>query len=75
MNNKDKIKAMIQQGSNTTNFSFNNPGYSTNPYFGASSFYGDACNPYEYKFDYIRRENVWFVPRYNKAISHQTMIR
>jgi hypothetical protein len=74
MNNKEKIRQMVQQGSNTTNFSYTNPGYSCDPYFGASSFYGDQCRQYNYKFDYIRKDNVWFIPRYNKALGRQTML-
>ncbi len=74
MNNKEKIKAMIEQGSNTSSFSHYDPGYTTNPYFGASSFYGDQCRQFEWKFDYIRKEHTWFIPRSNKAIGRQDMI-
>jgi hypothetical protein len=74
MNRKDKIKAMIEQGSNTTNFSHYDPGYSTDPYFGASSFYGDQCRLYEFKFDMIRKEHTWFIPRSSKAIGRQEML-
>ena len=74
MNNKEKLVAMIQQGSNTSDFTYYNSGYSTNPYFGASSFYGEQCRIFEPKYDLVRKEHIWFMPRSMKALGRQTMI-
>ncbi len=74
MNNKEKLKSIIQQGSNTTATStFYNPGYDCNPYFGASSFYGEQSRLYEPRYDMIKKEHTWFIPRQFKAIGRQLM--
>jgi|LauGreDrversion4_2_1035121.scaffolds.fasta_scaffold1929031_2 hypothetical protein len=75
MNNKEKLRAQIAQGgSNTAHKSFYTPPYETNPYFGASSFYGDQCRVWEWKGDFSKTEFNWFIHSRYKAIGRQLML-
>ncbi len=75
MNNKDKLRAQIKQGSsNTSHKSFYTPPYETNPYFGASSFYGEQSRVWEWKGDFMKNEFNYFIPFKFKSIGRQLML-
>lgn len=71
---KEKIANMIKLNSNTTSDRFFSPGYECNPYFGASSFYGEQSRLFNYKLDGWRRDAVYFVPAKYKAIGRQLQL-
>jgi hypothetical protein len=73
MNNKQKIKQTIEQGASTSNFTFSNPGFPCNPYFGASTFYGEQSRLWQPSFDGYHREKNFFINRAYKAIGRQLM--
>lgn len=75
MNRKEKLKAQFQNGSNeTSHIAYFTPKFSTNPYFGASSFYGEQSRTYEPKTDFLKNEFIGFIPRRFKAIGRQLML-
>lgn len=71
--NKQKIAAMIKMNSNNLSETYYNPGYPFNPYFGASSFYGEQSRLFEHNVDLWHRDRVYFLPSYFKAIGRQLM--
>ncbi len=71
--NKTKISQMINVNSNTTSERFYNPGYSWDPYFGASTFYGDQSRLHEFNYDGTHRDRPYFIHSMYKAIGRQFM--
>ena len=68
---QSRVRASILGGANTTNFASYNPGYRTDVYMGASSFYGDQSRLWEFSWDGFHRERNWFIPAKFKAIGRQ----
>lgn len=73
MTNKQKIQLSISQGAQTSNFTYSNPGYPCNPYFGASTFYGEQSRLFEPNYDGFHREKNFFLNRAYKSIGRQLM--
>jgi hypothetical protein len=70
---KEKIANMINLNANTTSEKFYNPGYQTNPYFGASTFYGEQSRLFEHNLDAWHKDPSHFLPSSFKAIGRQLM--
>ena len=75
MNRKEKLKAQIENGSNNlSHLAYFSPIYTTNLYFGASSYFGEQSRLYEFKTDFLKTEYNFFVHKRFKAIGRQLMI-